>query len=169
MKIQAITEDNQKTIELISKTGNIFTLKVGEKTYELDVVSTGNGIYSILHRGISHDMDVIQGEGLKKFIVNSRSNSYQVEIEDNESRYLKNKQKGVEGGSSNTLTAPMPGKVVNVLTSEGEQVSKGQPLIILSAMKMESEFKAGRDGIVKDIKVKPGDTVTGGQVLIVIG
>lgn len=168
MKLEAITEDAQKTIELLKKDGTIFTLKVGERIYELDVVSTGSGIYSIINNGVSHEMDVIQGEGLKHFIVNSRSNSYQVEIVDSESRYLKSRNKGQEGEQGGVLAAPMPGKVVSLLVQEGEVVKRGQPLIIISAMKMESEFKAGIDGTVKDIKVKAGDTVNGGQVLIVI-
>jgi biotin carboxyl carrier protein len=169
MILEAITLDNKKSIDLISKSGNEFTIKVGEKIYILNVASTGSGIYSILHDGKSYEMDVIPGDGPKKFIVNSKSISYEVEIEDNESRYLKNKNKGLDTDSSNILYAPMPGKVVNVLVNEGDEVIKGQPMIIISAMKMESEFKAGKDGLVKEIKVNAGETVNGGQILIVIG
>ena len=62
----------------------------------------------------------------------------------------------------------MPGRVVRILTNVGDTVEKGQTLIVLSAMKMESEYKAGTSGIVKSVSVQAGDTVDGGQLLIVI-
>ena len=68
----------------------------------------------------------------------------------------------------NIIKSPMPGKVVKVLVNEGDKVDAGQTVIILSAMKMESEFKAGKDGIVTEIAVKEGDTVDSNQLLVVI-
>ena len=62
----------------------------------------------------------------------------------------------------------MPGKVVRVFVKPGEIVEAGQPLIVLSAMKMESEFKAGQRGVVKEVPVKEGDTVDNDQLLVVI-
>lgn len=66
------------------------------------------------------------------------------------------------------IIAPMPGKVIKILVSEGEQVTKGQTVIILSAMKMESEYKAPADGTIGKVNVTEGDTVEGNQVLIEI-
>ena len=60
----------------------------------------------------------------------------------------------------------MPGKVVKVLVSEGESVTEGQTAVIISAMKMESEYKIPMDGKVKKVNVKDGDTIEGNQILI---
>jgi biotin carboxyl carrier protein len=60
----------------------------------------------------------------------------------------------------------MPGKVVKILVSEGDEIKEGENAIIISAMKMESEYKSPKDGIVKQINVKEGDTIEGDQVLI---
>ena len=62
----------------------------------------------------------------------------------------------------------MPGKIVKILVAVGDAVEAGQTVIIVSAMKMESEFKAAKAGIVSEIPVKEGDTVDGNQVLVVI-
>ena len=70
------------------------------------------------------------------------------------------------GGSENVVTAPMPGKVLRVLVSEGQRVKIGQGLVVLEAMKMENEIPAPRDGVVKKIYVKEGDTVDTGQPLV---
>lgn len=66
------------------------------------------------------------------------------------------------------LTAPMPGKVTQVLVEAGAKVSAGDPLILLEAMKMENRLLAEADGTVAEIKVAAGDMVDGGQVLLVM-
>ncbi|GAB6135073.1 pyruvate/oxaloacetate carboxyltransferase [Thermococcus prieurii] len=71
--------------------------------------------------------------------------------------------------SPNTVTAPMPGKILRVLVSEGQEVRTGQGLVVLEAMKMENEIPAPKDGIVKKIYVKEGDTVNTGDPLIELG
>ena len=60
----------------------------------------------------------------------------------------------------------MPGKVVEVMIAEGDVVKKGDTMIIISAMKMESEYKAPKDGMVKKVNVKNQDTVDSNQILI---
>ena len=70
--------------------------------------------------------------------------------------------------ADNSIVSPMPGKVVKVLVQKGDAVQQGQTLIIVAAMKMESEYKVSRDGIVAEVLVKDGDTVDGNQTLIVI-
>jgi biotin carboxyl carrier protein len=64
------------------------------------------------------------------------------------------------------LTASMPGQVTKVLISEGDDVQRGQPLIVLEAMKMEIKLAAPRDGRVVKVLVKPGQVVDRGQELI---
>jgi 3-methylcrotonyl-CoA carboxylase alpha subunit len=63
-------------------------------------------------------------------------------------------------------TAPMPGKVVQVLVSEGDSVTKGQPLVVLEAMKMEQTITAPADAQVLGVRVEVGDQVDAGSVLV---
>ena len=63
----------------------------------------------------------------------------------------------------------MPGKILRVLVSEGQQVKTGQGLVVLEAMKMENEIPAPKDGVVKKIYVKEGDTVNTGDPLVELG
>ncbi|WVV65547.1 acetyl/propionyl/methylcrotonyl-CoA carboxylase subunit alpha [Pseudomonas batumici] len=65
-----------------------------------------------------------------------------------------------------TLTAPMDGAIVQVLVSEGSQVSQGQALLVLEAMKMEHPLKAGRAGVVRQVRVARGDQVKNRQILL---
>lgn len=66
------------------------------------------------------------------------------------------------------ITAPMPGKVLQVLVRAGDRVTAGDGLLILEAMKMENRLVAEAAGTVAEVRVADGDMVDGGQVLIVL-
>jgi 3-methylcrotonyl-CoA carboxylase alpha subunit len=68
--------------------------------------------------------------------------------------------------SINTLEAPMPGKVIAVAVTPGEAVRRGQPLVIIEAMKMETVVRAPRDGRVRAVRVAAGDRVAPGIALV---
>jgi len=72
-------------------------------------------------------------------------------------------------GEGTTLTAPMPGKVIEVIAKSGSEVKLGDPVIILEAMKMKNEISAPVSGIVKEIRVKEGENVDSGNIIAVIG
>ena len=65
------------------------------------------------------------------------------------------------------IKAPMPGMVIRILVSEGDEVEKGGNLLVLEAMKMENIIKAPADVKIRTIKVKPGDKVEKNQVMMI--
>lgn len=67
------------------------------------------------------------------------------------------------------LCAPMPGKVVRVLVKPGDQVTLRQGVVVVEAMKMENELRAGRAGVVREVSVVEGASVDAGTLLVVIG
>ena len=77
---------------------------------------------------------------------------------------------GSAGGAGNgVISAPMQGTIVKVLVAEGDEVEAGQSVLVLEAMKMENHINALSGGTVKELRVKAGDTVGTGDVLVVIG
>jgi biotin carboxyl carrier protein len=66
----------------------------------------------------------------------------------------------------NNVKAPMPGLVVNILVEIGQEIKKGDSLVILEAMKMENVLKATGDAKVKSILISKGGAVTKGQIMI---
>ena len=64
------------------------------------------------------------------------------------------------------LSAPMPGNVIRVLVKAGDEVSSGQPLLVMEAMKMEHTIVAPADGIVEEILFQPGDLVQNDEKLV---
>jgi pyruvate carboxylase subunit B len=71
-------------------------------------------------------------------------------------------------GGDGAVTAIMPGLIIKVLASVGDEVATGDVLLILEAMKMESEVCAPRAGVIKEVMVKDGDNVTQNQAMMTI-
>lgn len=160
-------KDRTAKVEILEKNGTLYHIKIGDRTYDIDVTKVENGVYSVIYQGKSTNMEMIEGDKPNKYIVNTRSNDYQVEIIDAKARY--NAANKSDGDSDDTVIySPMPRKIMRILVEEGASVTKGQTVVIVSAMKMESEYKSPVDGIVSKIHVKTEDTVEGNQALVEI-
>ncbi len=79
------------------------------------------------------------------------------------------KPKVKHAAAPGTVVSPIPGLVLNVLVKEGDEVSEGDPIVVLEAMKMESEIASTASGIVKKILVKEGASVQEDDALVEIG
>jgi biotin carboxyl carrier protein len=161
--------DNRKAIvELIYHEANNVKIKVDENIYDIDLAKVEEGIYSVLLNNRSYNIELVQNGNSKKYTVNTYLNTYEVEIVDAETKYLRAREKSQFGETENTIYSPMPGKVVKILVKRGDKVKEGQTVIIVSAMKMESEFKARKDGVVKEVLTNEGATVDGNQTLVIL-
>lgn len=155
-------------LELLEWEDSYVSVRVDGKEYELDFEKVNQGIFSIIHKNISYNIELIPGENVKKYTVNTVNRSYEVEIIDAETKYRTARGSATDDDSENTILAPIPGKVVKIPVDIGDDVKAGQTVVIFSAMKMESEFKARKDGKIKEIRVKEGDTVEAKKVMVVI-
>lgn len=155
-------------VKLISRNRNHIVVDVDGLAYRLDVHLVEDHVYSVLHEGKSHNIEIIPGENNKKYFVNTIYKNYVLEVVDAESRYLQNRSKNDQSNDQNIISTPMPGKIVRINVKPGQKVAANDTLIVVSAMKMESEYKAGREAVIKKIMVKEGDTVTGHQPLIIL-
>ena len=153
-------------VNLLNQDGNLLEIEVDDKVYKVDLMHTADGTFSILENGHSYDIELVPDAEPKKYTAYTLYDTWDVEVIDAEARYLRNRNANSGGTGDNTISSPMPGKVVKVMVNEGDQVKEGDTVIIISAMKMESEYKAPKDGTVKKIHVKNEDTIDSNQVLI---
>jgi biotin carboxyl carrier protein len=168
MSLEIRLDDRFSKVELVSREKNKLQIKVDDKLYELDMVRVGEGMYSILLEGKSYNVEIIEKDNPKQSSVSALKRSFDLEVIDAETRYLMSRRGGDLEDADNTISSPMPGKIVRIPVKAGEKVAPGQTVIIVSAMKMESEYKAGKEGIIKEIHVSEGDTIEGNQPLITI-
>ena len=68
-----------------------------------------------------------------------------------------------------SIKAPLPGTILDVYVNVGDHIKTGQKLMLLEAMKMENQIDSDMDGIVKEVKVRKGDVIMEGDVLVTIG
>lgn len=166
MSVEIKINDRFARVELLEQNNNLLKVKVDDKVYEIDLMHTTRGTFSILENGHSYNIELVPTDQPKKYTAYTLYRTFDVEVIDAEARYLINRGGGSMESGELSIKSPMPGKVVKILVSEGEQVVKGQTAILLSAMKMESEYKSPVDGTVRKISVSEGEIVEGNQVLI---
>ena len=160
--------DRIANVRLVKKDGSKATIEVDDKLYDVDIVMVEEGVYSIIHDGKSYNIEMIQGNSPKNYFVNTYYSSLEVDIIDAQSRYQQNRNKdGIHSGDK-IISTSMPGKIVRIPVKEGDVVEKGSTVIVISAMKMESEYKSPTDGVVKKIYVNEGDTINSHQPLVEI-
>ncbi|MGE4287105.1 MAG: biotin/lipoyl-containing protein [Salinivirgaceae bacterium] len=168
MAMEVQLDERLAKVELLAEDGNIITIKVDDKVYQLDMIQVEQGVYSVLYNGLSYNVELIATDSPKKYAINTFYHSYQAEIIDAETRYQRARSAGNEFEAESTLVSPMPGKVVKIPVKPGDKVQKGETVIIIAAMKMESEYKAMKDGVITDIYVKEDQTIDGNQPLLKI-
>ncbi len=168
MELELNLEGRKAILKEISREGNQLTIAVDDETFSVDIVKVSPAEYSVLYNGKSYNIEVVPGREPKHYTVNTFYFTSEIEVVDAETRYMRSRDSASGNHASNIIRSPMPGKIVKVLVEVGDLVEVGQTVIIVSAMKMESEFKATKAGKVKEIPVKEGDTVDGNQVLVEI-
>lgn len=102
--------------------------------------------------------------------VTVQGKQFQIEIEGGGAaeQGAKKRKRGGRGKKSGTISSTIPGKIVSIAISEGQQVSEGDVVMILEAMKMQNEIHAPLSGIVAAVNCKPGDSVEANSPLVVI-
>jgi biotin carboxyl carrier protein len=128
------------------------------------------GDYSIIMDGHSYQAQVLRIErDTKTVVLQVNQQQFEVVIEEPIDQLLASMGiKDALAKKVNDIKAPMPGLVLKVLVTPGQAIHKGDPVLILEAMKMENVFKASSDAIVKEIKVAERTAVEKGEVLIVL-
>ena len=152
----------------VKGTGSPVPVQINGKTYEVDFSPVDGSLLSLLVMGRSYEADVVEeAEGILAVWVEGELHRIEYQEEGRRPR----RSAGVAGRGMRgrqMIVAPMPGKVVAVLVSPGQEVSAGQGVIVIEAMKMENELKASGPGVIKEMKVQEGAGVSGGEVLVVI-
>lgn len=136
--------------------------EIDGNTVPVDFVKLENNLYSLLVDGKSMTVGVVRkGRKIQVFI---DGDLYELEaVSEREQRKTSHIISGVQ-----EIKSPMPSRVVKILKGEGDEVAADEGVIVVEAMKMESELKSPIAGQIKNIMVKEGDAVESGTVLLVV-
>jgi biotin carboxyl carrier protein len=149
-------------VEVRGKDGRYF-VTIDGTPLEVDVAGAGPHFASLLIDGRSHEVGLEKRPG--GYAVHFPDDTVAVDLADAAPGTV-GRPKRDDGPAR--LAAPMPGRVVRVLVSEGTPVESGQGLVVVEAMKMENELRAPRKGRVRQIAVHEGQAVDAGALLVVV-
>jgi len=134
----------------------------------LDTYTAANGILSVLYNGKSYTAIVEKTDkAAKEVTIRVNGQSYKVGIKEPIDQLLASMGLDLKAMQKiEPVKAPMPGMILKVLVTPGQQISKGDGLLVLEAMKMENVLKATGNATVKDIRVQERTAVEKGAILI---
>ena len=164
MKYFVTIEDQSYEIEIGPK-GEI-TIDGEHLVVDLQSLAS-QSVYSLILNGKSYEAFLNQTKVGTEVMVHGQR--FIVEIEDERTRRLREVSGALKIQSGEIqLKAPMPGLIISIPVEEGQEVGKGDTLIVLESMKMQNELKAPREAEVTGIRVKTGDNVDQNQILILL-
>lgn len=154
---------------LKAKVGDNFHFDINsEDISELDIVEISDSKYHLLHHNTSFNAKVTASNFNKKqYQISINNNVYNVTISDKLDMLIN--EMGFTSGSKKvitSITAPMPGLIIEISVKEGQEVKENDSLLILEAMKMENSITSPIDGVIKAIHSKKGDAVEKNQLII---
>ena len=165
MNYEVLVDGQSHHVEL-EKSANSWKCKVDGHEFEVDAAVTAREILSLLVNGKQYETKREHSlNGDVHLVIGSER--FAIEVRD--PRSLRSRRGGgAADHGPQKLLAPMPGKVVRILVAEGDEVEKGQGVIVVEAMKMQNEIKSPKKGAVRKITATEGATVNAGDALAVI-
>ena len=163
MKYEAKIDSRHVAITIEEADGMV-AATVDGRAYDLRVVQPEPGVYVIFSGDDVYEAGVSAGNR-DRLQVKLRGRLFDVSIIDRKHRRPATEQ-AAEGRQN--LTSPMPGKVVRVLLTAGNEVEAGQGVVVVEAMKMQNEIKSPKAGRVVEVRVNEGETVSANQVVAVV-
>ena len=162
MKYTVIMDGQSLEVEIdgdrVSVAGQVYAASLG--------VIPGTPLRQLLLDGRPSTLTV-ESLGRGRWAVAPGGERWEVEVLDERARHIRSLSGGADRQPvSQVLKAPMPGLVLRVHVAPGQQVVAGAGIVVLEAMKMENELKSASSAVVKAIRVKPGEAVEKGQILV---
>lgn len=134
----------------------------------MDLVKTSEKSFHIIHQDTSYKVELLGCHPSNKTLtIKMNGKVALINIKDRFDLLLDEMGMNlVDSSSPQDITAPMPGLIMDIMVNEGDFLKKGEPVLVLEAMKMENTIKSSGEGTVKSIKVAVGDSVEKSQVLV---
>ncbi len=151
------------------KVGDDFDFKLSKDTISsLDLIKTGDGTFHLLKEDISYHVKILDLDFNERiYTISIDGSEYQASIQTPLDELIQKMGFATNGGKNiNSISAPMPGLILDILVEEGQEVNEEDQLLILEAMKMENIITSPRKGVIKKISVSKGDAVDKKQLLI---
>ena len=136
-------DGREVAVDAVLARPNVLSLRIGNNAYEVKCERVGGDVHIWV--------------GSQRFAVDVR-----------DPRSLRSRARAADDRGPKKLTAPMPGKVVRILLTQGTEVEAGAGVLVVEAMKMQNEVKSPKKGTIQKILVSEGTAVNAGDVLAIV-
>ena len=155
--------------ELIyNKGAGDFLFEIDGNKYNLKILQTKSGEFEFILGNTFHHVKILSSTETKyKIFIDGMVMEIKKQSKITEIIEKSLSAKGIVT-RANTITSQIPGRVVKVSVSKDDMIKEGDPILVLESMKMQIAIKSNKDGIVKEIKVKEGSTVSRNEVVAII-
>ncbi|MBQ9236904.1 MAG: acetyl-CoA carboxylase biotin carboxyl carrier protein subunit [Prevotella sp.] len=162
--------DKMMEVTLLQKEGNHVKIDIDGKVYDVDVCMLEKNICSIIHKGTSYNAELTKENDGKHYRVNLNYSVYDIDMLDSQAKYMRMRRSkaGGSGSQADTITAPMPCKIVKVFVKPGDELKAGDSVLTMEAMKMQSNYKVAEDCTIKEVLVSEGDSVMANATLVTL-
>ncbi|MEZ5425982.1 MAG: biotin/lipoyl-containing protein [Pyrinomonadaceae bacterium] len=167
MKLQAEFNNQKHEVE-VRRDGEKLFAEVDGRVYQIETGRPEPNVFLFKEGGRIDQIFVSPRTGSDQpFLVQIGNHQPEIKITDPKKLRGSSASEAGADGVAEIKTA-MPGKLVRILVAEGSEVAAGEGVLVVEAMKMQNEMKSPKNGIVREIRFREGETVNAGQVLAII-
>jgi biotin carboxyl carrier protein len=150
---------------------NDLILKIDGNDYELKLINFKSNIIEFIFNNSFYEVRVLESTSTDlKLLINGNPLTLKKHSKLTEILEKSSSHSGIGGQSSqNSISSQIPGRVISISINKGDSVKKGDNIVVLESMKMQVAIKSHRDGIVKELRVKEGQSISRNDVVAILG
>jgi biotin carboxyl carrier protein len=171
-KVEDLKDIFYGDIEKLDKNNNLI-LKIDGKLYELKLINFKSNLVEFIFDNSFYEIKILDSTSTElKILINGnqltlKKHSKLAEIIER----ISGRSGGATGAgqSQNSISSQIPGRVISISKNKGDAVKKGENILVLESMKMQIAIKSPKDGVIKELKVKEGQSISRNDVVAILG
>jgi biotin carboxyl carrier protein len=170
IKVSGLENVFHSEIIKFDKNNNLI-LKIDDNDYELKLINFKSNIIEFIFNNSFYEVRVLESTSTDlKILLNGDPLTLKKHSKLTEILEKLPSHSGIGGQSSqNSVSSQIPGRVISISINKGDSVKKGDNIVVLESMKMQVAIKSPRDGIVKELRVKEGQSISRNDVVAILG
>jgi biotin carboxyl carrier protein len=170
VKVSGLENVFRSEIVKFDKNNNLI-LKIDDNDYELKLINFKSNILEFIFNNSFYEVRVLESTSTDlKILINGNPLTLKKHSKLTEILEKSPSHSGIGGQSSqNSVSSQIPGRVISISINKGDSVKKGDNIVVLESMKMQVAIKSHRDGIVKELRVKEGQSISRNDVVAILG
>lgn len=167
IKIDEYAEEPHGKIDGFNRNGDL-VIKINDKEHLLKIIEIGTNKFEFIFDNRFHEAKITESTSTELKIVLDNQPLILKKHSKLSEIIEKSNSSGGGANSMNTISSQIPGRVISIAKNKGEEVKQGDSIVVLESMKMQVAIKSHRDGKIRDLKVKEGQSISRNDVVAIL-